>query len=53
MDRISNALIGTFGTVGSISFGESLIGMVAGLATIVFMVVATTNEVAKRKNRRK
>jgi hypothetical protein len=53
MDRLGNSFVGTTGVLGSIGLGtiNHWVGIVAGLATILYMAVATANELSKRKRK--
>lgn len=55
MERLGNIGIGAIGSTSAIGLGHinHVLGIVAATATIIYMVVATGNELAKRKNRKK
>jgi len=55
MERFANIGIGATGSLGAIGLGHinHLLGIIAATATIIYMVVATGNELAKRRNRKR
>lgn len=55
MERLGNIGIGAIGSTSAIGLGQinHILGIIAGTATIIYMVIATGNELAKRNNRKK